>query len=260
MEFRDVRGLSGLTITPYRIVGGRPGTHAGLPSPTVTLVIDLGTGLTLSTDDDAPRTFRAALGGMHLRPVTIHHDGTQVGVQLDLAPAAVRTLFGLPPGELFGRNLALADLAPGLAGRLYDDLGAAEPDTRAARCAALLTAAPRYRAPADDDAARIWQFLARRRGRVTVAELVDRSGWSARKLSALFAAEYGMGLKQAARLFRFDHARRRLETGAPIAEVAADCGYADQAHLTREVHDFTGLPPAAFLAARAAEFAGATQS
>lgn len=261
MEFRHLRGLTGTTITPYRITGAEPGTHLGLPSPTVTLVIDLGDGLVLrAASDPVPRTFRVAVGGMTLAPVTIHHDGSQVGVQLDLAPTAMRSLFGLPAGEVVHRNLALADLAPALARRLYDELGAADFGRRAVVCEALLgetLASAESRPGADPDAARIWQRLERAHGRVTVAELVERSGWSARKLTALFTAEYGLGIKQAARLFRFDHARRRLDTGTPIAQAAAVCGFADQAHLTREFTAFTGHPPRAYLSVRAAEFAGA---
>jgi AraC-like DNA-binding protein len=48
-----------------------------------------------------------------------------------------------------------------------------------------------------------------------------------------------------------------LETGGAIADVAADCGYADQAHLTREFARITGHPPKEFLAVRASEFSGA---
>jgi AraC-like DNA-binding protein len=54
---------------------------------------------------------------------------------------------------------------------------------------------------------------------------------------------------------RFDRARRalaaRVATGGPpdLAALAAVSGYADQAHLTREWRDFTGLPPSRWLAA-----------
>ncbi len=259
MEFRDVRRLTGIGITPYRITGAAPGTHIGLPSPTITLIVDLGTGLTLSTRDDQMRTFRVAVGGMHLQPVTIHHDGTQIGVALDLTPAALRTILGVRAGDLCATNLDLADLDPALARRLHDELGDVPDAVRADLCARLIgeMLAAGTAAAAPEDARLMWALLARRRGRISVAELAERSGWSPRRLTALFTAEYGMGPKRAARLFRFDHARRRLETGHPIAEVAALCGYADQAHLTREVGDFTGHPPAEFLTIRAAEFAGA---
>jgi AraC-like DNA-binding protein len=37
-----------------------------------------------------------------------------------------------------------------------------------------------------------------------------------------------------------------------IADVAADCGYADQAHLAREFRDLAGCPPSAYAAQWAA--------
>jgi hypothetical protein len=37
-----------------------------------------------------------------------------------------------------------------------------------------------------------------------------------------------------------------------LARAAAEAGYADQPHLTRECADLAGLPPAALLASRAA--------
>ncbi|PSK67434.1 putative zinc metalloprotease Rip3 [Micromonospora sp. MH33] len=42
-----------------------------------------------------------------------------------------------------------------------------------------------------------------------------------------------------------------VPTGTPLAEVAALAGYADQAHLTREVKEFAGVPPTRILPAGA---------
>ena len=38
-------------------------------------------------------------------------------------------------------------------------------------------------------------------------------------------------------------------TGVPFAETAARTGFADQAHLSREIRDLTGLPPGGLLTA-----------
>lgn len=87
MELRDVRGLSGVDIAPYEITGAMPGVHLGLPSASATLVVDLADGLVLGTENrPGTTTFRCCVSGMYLRPVTIHHDGTQVGVHLTLSP------------------------------------------------------------------------------------------------------------------------------------------------------------------------------
>jgi transcriptional regulator GlxA family with amidase domain len=42
---------------------------------------------------------------------------------------------------------------------------------------------------------------------------------------------------------RFQRARRLIDAGRPLGEVAATCGFADQAHLTREVRALSGRPP-----------------
>lgn len=36
-----------------------------------------------------------------------------------------------------------------------------------------------------------------------------------------------------------------IDSGPPLADVAQRCGYADQAHLTREVRSLAGAPPSA---------------
>lgn len=49
-----------------------------------------------------------------------------------------------------------------------------------------------------------------------------------------------------ARILRLQSALSLLRRNGsfPLARIAADSGYADQAHLTREVHALTGLTPA----------------
>ena len=52
------------------------------------------------------------------------------------------------------------------------------------------------------------------------------------------------------RLRRF-LALAEAEPNTDLARAAAEAGYSDQPHLTRECADLAGLPPAALLAARA---------
>jgi AraC-like DNA-binding protein len=85
-------------------------------------------------------------------------------------------------------------------------------------------------------------------GRVGVNALAAELGCSRKHLTVRFRREFGMPPKLFARVVRFDHAVRSLRQGrvASWAALASDCGYADQAHLTRDFHEFAGSPPAAF--------------
>src|SRR3569833_3505807 len=84
-----------------------------------------------------------------------------------------------------------------------------------------------------------------RQGRVRIDRRAAEVGWSRRRLWSRSQAQIGFAPKSAAKLIRFDHAVHRLLAGDDTARVAADCGYADQSHLHRDVGAFTGLTPAA---------------
>ncbi|NMO00332.1 AraC family transcriptional regulator [Gordonia sp. TBRC 11910] len=259
MELRDLRGLTASagvsSVVAYDITGALPGTHLGIPSPSVTVVVDLRDGLDLSGPGLSGVTrFRVCLGGLHSTPYVIHHDGTQVGVQIGLSPAGVRRLFGLPVAELSDRAIDLDEVNPTLAGELAGRIADAVPGDRAEAAASTLmgwvddpgTASGRW-AP-QPDAAAAWDHIVATGGRCTVAELTERSGWSARYLTTRFVTEYGIGPKHAARLVRFDRAMGALRAGVTIDAAAADAGYADQAHLTREFSEFASMSPARYLA------------
>jgi AraC-like DNA-binding protein len=75
-------------------------------------------------------------------------------------------------------------------------------------------------------------------------------GWSHRHLIARFRQQVGLTPKIGARLVRLDAVWRHIEKGGPLdwGQVAADAGYADQAHLIRDFRQFTGITPTEFLA------------
>ncbi|MGH4019104.1 MAG: helix-turn-helix domain-containing protein [Pseudonocardiaceae bacterium] len=51
---------------------------------------------------------------------------------------------------------------------------------------------------------------------------------------------FGYGPRRLARVLRMGRALDEARTGAPLAQVAAGCGYVDQAHLSREVRALAG--------------------
>lgn len=74
---------------------------------------------------------------------------------------------------------------------------------------------------------------------------------SERHLRRRFERAIGYGPKTFGRVLRFRAFLSLVEEhGYPIGQAAAEAGYADQAHLTRECNDLAGLPPAELLKVR----------
>lgn len=236
----------------YRQRDMPPARHLGLPSPYLTVIVTLDEPLHVTRQPDPaqpPDSYRAMIGGLHTTPAVIEHDGAQSGVQLQLSPLGTRALFGLPAGELAALDLPATDLL----GRLGDDLHEQMRGTRtwAERFRLLDVGLGRLVDPSrrpPDEVCHAWQLLLASRGTARVADVARAVGWSERHLAARFRTEIGLTPKAAARVIRFDRARRMIP-GCSGAAVAATCGYADQSHLVRDFVEFTGLAPGAWLAA-----------
>jgi AraC-like DNA-binding protein len=84
--------------------------------------------------------------------------------------------------------------------------------------------------------------------------LYARAGLSERQLRRRFEAAVGYGPKTFQRIVRFQQwlqqARETSSEQRSLSDLAAEAGYADQAHLTREVTRLAGLSPAALLSER----------
>lgn len=239
--------------TGYRQRGVPPATHRGLPSPYLTLVLTMDEPLVVAAHPDhrqAPGRYDALLGGLHLSPALIVHDGRQSGVQVAVNPLGCRALFGLPAAELSGVDADLTAVVPEpFVSALRDRLraGSSWPARFAALDAALADLV-RDRTGVHPDVAYAFDRVIDSGGRVSVAELAGEVGWSARHLTNRFRAEVGLRPKEAARVARFDRARRRLRPGVRLGDLAAATGYFDQAHLAREFHALAGVPASRWLA------------
>jgi AraC-like DNA-binding protein len=242
----------------YRQEGLPPARHRGLPSPYLTLIITLDDPLTVAAHPD-PRAsagrYLTLAGGLHTVPALITHEGRQSGVQIAMSPLGARALFGLPAGELAGIDVEATEVLGRTAAQLHERMRAA-PDWPARF--AVLDRLRCARADLDQvvhpDVAQAWRLILRSGGSVPVSQVAESVGWSARRLQDRLRAETGLAPKAAARVARFDRARRRLQrrvsAGEPpqLAQLAADVGYFDQAHLAREFRDLAGCAPSAWLA------------
>ena len=248
--------------TGYRQRGVPPARHRGLPSPYLTLIFTLDEPLTIMAHPDPrqpPGEYGALLGGLHSVPALITHAGAQSGIQVALRPLGARALLGLPAGELAALDLPAEAVLGGVCAELRDRVRCAAgwPERFAVldeillRRASLSWAADPAVAP---EVSWAWHELLREGGATRVSELAAGTGWSERHLTSRFRTEIGLAPKAAARVIRFDRARkllvRKLTAGGDylLADLAADCGYFDQAHLAREFRALAGCPPSQWLA------------
>ncbi|MCM3844720.1 AraC family transcriptional regulator [Pseudonocardia sp. DR1-2] len=234
----------------YREHAAAPLRRRQPPSAGTALILGLHP-LTLSGPAVATGSAAAFVGGLSDTWVLTEFTGPQAGVQVDLTPAATYTLLGgrALPGGTVPRLDELDDpVLAALPARL-----AAEPtwDGRFALVSALLADRlldDRARLPAPE-VRYAWDRLSATAGRVGVAELAAETGWSRRHLQSRFRSQVGLAPGTVRRVLRFARAAELVGGGRdPLALVAAECGYADQPHLSREFRALAGISPAAFRA------------
>jgi AraC-like DNA-binding protein len=174
---------------------------------------------------------------------------TIVGVRF--RPGAAPSVLGLPSSELLDDEVPLRDVwgraMPDLASRIAEMPGAS-----AKLAAAEQTVAGRVADAGPPDrligAATAW--LARHPAG-QVGALGRALGLSDRQFRRRCEATIGYGPKTLHRVLRFQHWLRLAQSvqgsAASLATLALEAGYADQAHLTREVRRLAGVPPTSLL-------------
>jgi AraC-like DNA-binding protein len=235
----------------YRQQDVAPARHRGLPSPYLTLIFTLDEPLVVAAHPDprqAPGEFDTLLGGLHVSPAWITHPGRQSGVQVAVHPLGCRALFGLPAAEIAHQDIDMAALVGEQLVREIRERLVAAPDwpSRFAALDAILLRGLRAGVEVRPEVA----YAIRRlfRGDVPIASVAGEVGWSGRYLTDRFRAEVGLRPKEAARVARFDRARRSLRPSTRLADIAAGHGFADQSHLVREFQAFAGCAPSEWLA------------
>lgn len=81
---------------------------------------------------------------------------------------------------------------------------------------------------------------------VSVAAATAELGAGATQLARAFTQAFGIAPHAYVLGRRLDAARDRILRGQPLADVAADVGFYDQAHLTHRFHRFLGVAPGKF--------------
>lgn len=177
---------------------------------------------------------------------------TLVGIRFrpGLAPA----LLGAPARLLCDREFPLADLCGPLANQLAEQV--AEQSTIAARIqqfeTTLIQRLGDTGLTGTDHAVNMAVSRIARDPTVRIAELSRSLGISSRQLHRRFHDAVGYSPKTLQRILRFqrllDLARQNQGPQLDLAALAFDAGYADQAHMSRDVREFSERTPTAILA------------
>jgi AraC-like DNA-binding protein len=227
-----------------------------LPTGLMHLVVRVaGPPLVMYADIDDPHgtrvASRALVGGARAAyyvrdtSVPVH----SVGAMLE--PGAAEILLGVPAGELADRHTPLEDMWGPRAAELRARLEEAGSLTRELDVfeAALAARVPRARGMHPAVAEALTHFRATAAS-PNVGAIVHESGYSHRRMIALFKDAVGLTPKLYGRVLRFKAAVERIASSSVSwAEVALDAGYADQAHFNRDFREFAGITPGQYRAA-----------
>ncbi len=222
-----------------------------MPGATLTCIVEFGPALTV----DGVR-HGGFLAGLHERPVVTAHGGWQAGVQIDLTPLGASRLLADDATQLTGRVAALDDVLPpaarGLGARLAE---LTDWPARLALVERWLLERLSHGAEPPAWVEWAWSRILGSGGAADIGRLAAELGYSGRHVARVFRAAVGVSPKRYALLVRFDRLVALLDRGPPLdwAERAARLGYADQAHLTREVRRFSGLTPTGLARLRGAD-------
>ena len=190
--------------------------------------------------------------GLSVRELT--GSGCAVGVMLQ--PAAGTLVAGRSVDQLTDHTLPLTE-ATGFDGqRLADDVrrvvgdAATDPDVRM-RAVLVVEEALRALPPVDDEGRLVNGIVEYVEGDSEVrrvSQVCEKFAISERSLQRLTARRIGLGPKWLIQRRRLHEAAERLRGPEPpdLARVAADLGYSDQAHFTRDFRTVTGLTPGEF--------------
>lgn len=233
----------------YRQAASAGSLHRGLPSRHLTCIVSVGDPIDVAAQTDPrqpPARYRFALSGLQARPALIRRSTVEEGVAIELTPLGARALLGVPASALWDTTVEASDVMGAAAVELWERLQvAAGWEERFTACDEALIRVVGRSVGVRRELAAAWKALVARGGQAAVAEVAADVGWSRQHLGARFAREFGLSPKLASRVVRFERARVLLAARptSTVADVAAACGYYDQAHLDLDFARFAGCPP-----------------
>ena len=242
--------LHGTVTAFWRVAGNgsRVPSSAVLPDGHVELVFNLGAPVGLAgpayTGDQPERS----VVGLLSRALRLEYRGPVDTFGVRFHPARGAGFFGHRAPALAEKLLPLANVCGALDLVLCQllaktrDLGA---EAARAQLERLLVNQKRRALLDDLEVVRAVDRLASLQDPVTVVELAREAGISRRQLQRRFLSAVGMTPKRFVRVTRFGAVWQvaTMQPHATWASLAAEHGFADQAHLVREFRSFGAEPP-----------------
>jgi AraC-like DNA-binding protein len=254
-SLRDLVQAIWMVDTPFSV-----GRDRILPNGIVELIINLASNEQGVVDEQRPersqRFKRAWVAGLQRGPLVIDSASESNLIGIRFAAGRARDFLGVPLHELTDLVVEADTLALPRLEELRERL--AESGSHAARVACveqwLLDSGPCRDAPLDS----VQYAVSQLRDPTTPRRIRDISadlGLTHRQLIDRFRDAVGVTPRRLARIYRLQAVIRYLDrcSRANWSRVAADCGFADQAHLIRELRDLAGVTPTEYLALRDAQ-------
>lgn len=225
----------------YREVSAQAVERMEHPSGRAVLIFEFGDPIELRESCGASARFRTGFfAGIGDTPTLTSFSGKQAGIEVNLSPEGTFALAQGALGEFKGRAVETVDL------RIDASLG---PKLREAKSwearfqiveNALWTrfASARALSPL---VRRAIDLIDTRHGSLRIKSLSEALRASRGYVHERFMVETGFSPKRYAALRRFSRIKSMAES---LARVALAAGYADHAHLSREVRKFAGTTPA----------------
>ncbi|MFD3685309.1 DUF6597 domain-containing transcriptional factor [Nocardiopsis sp. NPDC058631] len=215
-------------VAAWNLTGREPYTQRVLAHPVVNVVFTAGTATV-----HGPAT--------EVTPRRLEGEGWALGVMF--RPAGFRPFLGRPMVGIADAALPVAEVFDG------EEFPGEPGPLMAAVDRILSERLPGGRHPAEGTRDLV-ERVAADPTVVGVAALAEREGVGVRLLQRRFADHVGLGPKTVIRRYRLYEAAERARRGAvpDWGRLAAELGFSDQSHLTREFTSVIGVPPARYAA------------
>jgi AraC-like DNA-binding protein len=208
----------------------------------------------ISIEHRANHDFEGYLRGPLLRPLELRFNEPATVIGVRLRPGVAFKLSGVPAHSMADHRIRLSDCAA------FRELASLKPVPHT--CTEWITALQKFLidrlagATLHPVVARALAEIHAEHGSIPIADVAARCEASERHLGRLMRDWIGYGPKQYAGIVRFQAALTQMERAPalPVAMLATQIGYFDQAHLSVDIGRYAGATPGHLKSKRVADF------